>query len=263
MKPAAARLALPALLLAACGGATEPEAPKASLATAQAGGLSVELLANVRLETGLQPVWVKVTDAAKAPVDDATVGFVPTMSMTGGAAHGAPVLGPAAALGGGLYRVDAVFQMASSAMGAWSAKVQLQRPGAAAATADFPALTVAETGRAKTFSRTDPVTAATAKFVVSLNFKSAPKVGLNPIVVTVHEMKDMMTFAPRAGLVLAVDPQMPSMGHGAAGSVNPTQVAAGRYEGLLSFSMPGDWETTVAISDAAGALGAVKVATTF
>lgn len=264
MKHAAARFALPAcLLLAACGGASEPEVPKTSLATAQAGALTVELLANLRLETGLQPVWVKVTDAAKAPVDDATVGFVPTMSMTGGTAHGAPVFGPAVAVGGGLYRVDAVFQMATSAMGAWSAKVPVQRPGAAAATAEFPALTVADAGRAKTFSHTDPATAKATRFVVSLNFKAAPKVGLNPIVVTVHEMKDMMTFAPCADLALAVDPQMPSMGHGSPGSVNPTRVADGRYEGLLSLSMPGDWETTVAVSDAAGALGAVKVLTTF
>jgi len=38
---------------------------------------------------------------------------------------------------------------------------------------------------------------------------------------------------------------MPSMGHGASGSVQPTLLADGIYQGKVMFSMPGDWDVTV------------------
>lgn len=253
------------LLLAACGGATETAVPRTSLATAQAGRLTVELLADGRLETGLSPVYVKLTTAAQAPVTDAHVTFVPKMTMTSGTSHGAPVFDTVEPGADGLFRADTVFQMASSSMGAWSAQVLVHDHAVdAELTADFPALTVVETGRAKTFTSTDPVTAVTTKYLVSLAFRAAPKVGLNPVLVTAHVMTDMMAFAPAADLTFALDPQMPSMGHGASGSVNPVLVSAGRYEGQLSLSMPGNWETTVTVGRAGGGtLGVVKVLTGF
>jgi hypothetical protein len=128
----------------------------------------------------------------------------------------------------------------------------------------FDHLTVADTGRAKSFTVTDPATSSTTKYLASLNFKAAPKVGLNPIIVTLHRMQDMMTFAPVDDAAFALDPQMPSMGHGSPGSVNPTLTSSGRYEGQLSFSMAGDWETTVTVTTRAGApLGTVKFMTSF
>jgi hypothetical protein len=38
------------------------------------------------------------------------------------------------------------------------------------------------------------------------------------------------------------------MGHGSAGNVDTTWTAPGRYEDQLSFSMTGDWQTTVTIT---------------
>ena len=49
-------------------------------------------------------------------------------------------------------------------------------------------------------------------------------IGLNPVVVTLHESTDMgMTFTPVNDAAIALDPQMPSMGHGSPGSVNPRE----------------------------------------
>ncbi len=68
--------------LAACGSNTDDakeaeSTTRVSVATASAGDLVVELLTDVRLETGLTPVHIKVTGANGAPVTDATVAFFP------------------------------------------------------------------------------------------------------------------------------------------------------------------------------------------
>jgi hypothetical protein len=90
-----------------------------------------------------------------------------------------------------------------------------------------------------------------------------PKVGLNPIVFTVHFKQDMMTFPSVDYAEIALDPEMPLMGHGSPGSVNPTLSAPGRYEGQLSFSMAGEWQTTVIVNRAGVTVGAPAFATTF
>lgn len=262
-------LLLGSLALGACGSSDDGRlAPdggqaKVSLGTAAAGELKVELLTETRLETGMTPVYVKLTTSGGEPVRDATVSFLPMMAMTGGMSHGAPVLVEPARAAEGLYPCAVVFQMASGAMGSWSAKVTVTRPGATTAEASFEALTVADSGRAKVFSFTAPGAAAATKVVTSLNFTAPPRVGLNPVIVTLHTMQDALTFAPIEDAELALDPQMPSMGHGSPGSVDPTHSSLGRYEGKLSFSMAGPWETTLTISRGGTTLGAPKFETSF
>jgi hypothetical protein len=254
------------LSLAACGGSSTSTstAPKTSVATAQAADLNVELLTDSRLEVGMTPVYVKVTTASGAVVKDATVTMTPLMAMSGGTMHSAPVVGSPAFSDDEYYGCAVVFSMPSGTMGSWSAKASVQRPGAAAVEATFSNLTVADTGRARSFTFTDPTTSATTKYLVSLNFKATPKVGLNPVIVTLHRMQDMMTFVPVDDATIALDPQMPSMGHGSPGSVNPTLTSLGRYEGQLSFSMAGNWQTTISLSKSTSeALGSVTIAITF
>lgn len=258
-------LALGLALLAACSSSTSGEGPpaKTSIGTATAGDLTVELLADGPLETGLTPVWLSVRTAAGAPVTDATVAFVPLMSMTGSTSHTAPTLGPPAAGADGLYRCDVVFQMASSMMGSWSAGVSVTRAGAGTVVATFPALDVADGGRAQVFTFTDPGTSATTRYVASLNLEAPAAVGLNPVTVTLHRMVDMMTFAAVDDAVLALDPQMPAMGHGAAGSVSPALSSAGVYHGQVAFSMAGTWETTLTVTIGDVVVGAPVFTTTF
>ncbi len=241
MKLIAISLAVVTLTVFGC--ASDPKkdtaVPKTSLGTASAGDLTVELLTDTRLETGMTPIYVKVTTAAGALVTDAAVVFTPMMSM-GMTSHSAPVIGPPALDADGLYRCDVVFQMA----GSWSATVDVTPPASAKVTVSFPTLTVIDTGLAKPFTDT----ATSTKYVMSLNFRAAPVVGLNPIVVTLHRMQDMMTFPPVDDAAIHLDPQMTSMGHGSTGTVDPTWVSSGVYEGQLSFSMAGEWVTTATVS---------------
>lgn len=235
---------------------------RTSLGKVASGDLTVELLTDTGLSTGLTPVYCRVT-AGGALVTDATVSFLPVMAMSSGMSHSAPVLGAATRDASGDYATSVVFQMASSDMDSWSGKVSITRPGQAAAEATFPKLAVVDSGRAKTFSYAAPGGGMTTKYVASLNFTGAPKVGLNPAIVTLHRMKDMMTFEADADATLELDPQMPSMGHGSPGTVQPVATSQGRYDAQVSFSMPGTWATKLTVKRAGTALGEVTFATTF
>jgi hypothetical protein len=259
-------LSLLAALAAACGGTTEddPSAPLTLVATAPAGALNVELLTRAPgLATGMTPVYLRVTNASGQTVTDADVTFTPEMAMSGGPTHSAPVIGAPAPGADGLYHVDVVFQMASSMMGSWRAVASVTPPAGAIVEAAFPSLAVADSGRARTFTHFDPDAVTTTKYVASLNFAAAPRVGLNPVVATLHRMQDMMTFVPVEDAALRLEPWMPSMAHGSPGSVDPSHTTLGRYAGELSFSMPGEWETTLTISRGGATLGTPRFTTTF
>jgi len=226
-----------------------------SLARGTSGGLAVELFGAKGAETGLFQVGLAITENGNT-VGEAAVEFVPVMAMTNGISHGAPVLGRATRGTSGLFETAAVFQMPSSAMGTWSAKAIVTLHGAAAVEVKLPTFPVAESGRAKTFQVTTGDAGMAKKFVASVNLIGAPRVGLNPTIVTLHEMQDMTTFAPVSDAALALDPQMPSMGHGSPGTVQPVAGASGRYDAQLSFSMAGEWVTTLTVRRGGMVIGA-------
>lgn len=245
-------------LVAACGGETGAQTPAlTSVGKATASGLTVELFSEGKLATGMVPLHLAVTSDAGEAVKDAVVELAPVMAMAD-MEHGAPVLGAPALGDDGRYGCDVVFPMASSAMATWSALVGVTRPGAAKAEVTVGPLAVEEEGRAAAFMDGE------THYVASLNFAADPKVGLNPVVLTLHASQDMMmTFDAVTDASLSMDPQMPSMGHGAPDSVQPTATTLGRYQGQLSLTMTGTWETTVTVTRGGKVVGAPKFTTTF
>jgi hypothetical protein len=243
-----------ALTLAACGSSTPAPAPtKVSLGTATAGTYTVELLADQALATGGNAVYARVTvTATGAAVTNAAATLRPMMDM-GTTQHSCPVTGPFEYdATEGLYLTGVIFQMA----GTWTATVTLTPSGGAPLTASYTGLVVADTGAAKTF--TVGTGMAAVKYVISMDFVGAPVVGLNPILVALYSTTDMgMTFTPVIDASFALEPWMPSMGHGSPGSVNPVHVADGVYLGKVSFSMTGAWETRVTVSRGGAALVSV------
>ena len=245
-KIASVLFSIAVLSLAACGGSTPAPAPaKVSLGTATAGTYTVELLADRALATGANAVYAKVTvTATGVPVTTAAATIRPMMDMVT-MQHSCPVTGPFEYdATDALYGTGVVFQMA----GTWTATVTLTPSGGSPLTASFPTLTVADAGYARSFTVGTGMMAR--KYVLSMNFASAPVVGLNAIVVTLHSTTDMgMTFTPVDDASFALEPWMPSMGHGSPGSVAPTLVADGVYgNGKVSFSMTGAWETRVTVN---------------
>ena len=262
------KLLLPCLLALACAAcASSSDDPSGAAGpsldgSASAGDLTAELRSDGPLTTGLATVRLALA-AGGAPVTDATVTFMPWMTMSGGMKHSAPVLGPATLGEDGAFAAEVVFQMPTSDMGSWSATSTVTRPGQAPVELAFAPFTVTDAGRAKVLSYDDAASGTTRRFVVSLNLKGQPAVGLNPAVLTLHEMKEMGGFAEVAGATLSIDPQMPAMGHGSPGSVQPAATSLGRFDAQVSFSMPGAWDTTVTVREASVTLGSVAFSTTF
>jgi hypothetical protein len=264
MKRIVSLLSLTAVLvlgLAACGGggdSDETGTPMTSVASQTAGDVTVELLTATRLETGLTPIYVKVTTPDGRVVTDATVTVTPWMDMGGGMGHGAPMVGNPQLFEGEYYACGIVFTMASvPAVPAtdtapevpaknWRIDVKVQRPGAADVDASFGGLDVANAKRTIGFNVGSPTG---PRYVVSLNFKEAPKTGVVPVVLTVHT-KQGTGFAPVNDVTLTLEEWMPAMGHGADGTVQPVRVSDdGRYEGKVAFTMPSamdnDWSIFV------------------
>ena len=238
-----------ALSLVACGPAPEPVGVKPQpLAVASSGALSVELLSMGPLVVGQNRVFYRVTKDGQA-VPHAHLAQHPLMTMPT-MKHGCPLVNPDHAPNAdGLWEGLLIFTMASSDMDTWAlgVNVALEENGASEAL-DFGQLSVADTAMKKV------VTRDLKKVVLTLGYPTAPHVGSNDFVVTAHQAKDamMMEYVTVEDLVFTVTPEMPSMGHGAAGSVNPQLGTDGLYRGSVVFSMAGDWvvHLRVAANDA-------------
>jgi hypothetical protein len=135
------------LLTLRCGsGSTDTSSngslDKVSVATAAAGGLTVELLTDKALQTGLTPIYLRIATASGQAVTDASVTFLPTMSMSGVVEHGAPLIGQPTIAPDGLYHGQVVFLMPSTSTGTWAATVDITQSGSTTAVVTFPTLNV-------------------------------------------------------------------------------------------------------------------------
>ncbi len=227
------------LVAVACGPApTTAEPPKpTALTSATSGALSVELLSFSPLAVGQSRVFYRVTQDGQ-PVTKAQLTQKPVMHMTT-MSHGCPVQQPAGeANADGLFEGLLVFTMPSMGEEYWALTLDVTVDGATSpVTVDFGKVTVADSLMKKVVSR------GTQKIILSYGYPSAPKVGANEVVVTAHMPTDMMklNFATVDDLAFTLTPEMPSMGHGSNGNVNPVRGADGLYRGTVVFSMAGDW----------------------
>jgi hypothetical protein len=73
----------------------------------------------------------------------------------------------------------------------------------------------------------------------------SPTVGRQPFEVYVMEKRGMFDWPTLNDLTLEITPEMPTMGHGSPGNVNPTSQGNGRYLGTVNFTMSGPWTVTV------------------
>lgn len=228
------------------------------LGTAQTGTVTVTLYTDTQLQTGLSPVYAKLVDASGAGITVAVVSFAPTMTMTGGGAQTAPVVGPVTLNNQYLFQDYVVFPTASGAGGSWSMKVHVQLPGQAATFANFPSLPVADTGNATSFAN------AGTKYLLSMNLKAPALVGQNPIAVTLYGTVDSgMTWTAVDSGTFVLLPCVPSASHCSTGSVSPTLVRNGLYDGSLNFDRSGSWVTTIQASQAGARIGDGSFRTSF
>jgi hypothetical protein len=241
-------------------GATGPAWPSAwtTLGRAAAGPFTVELLTDLPLGTGLVPLAVAVLDGSGARVADAEVAISAALPAAGGArlapALGLPGLGP-----DGLHRQLLAFGEPATAAQGWEVGVSVLRPPAPRSSASFPGLAAAERHLAARFG------AGPIQYLLAVRFDAPLRAGLNPVTVSLHETADQgQGWVPVSDATFAVEPFMPSMGHGATGSVDPTAFGPpGQYRGALALSMDGDWEITFTTRRGGEELGRPVVAVFF
>lgn len=209
-------------------------------ATASSGDMKVELLSKKPLAVGLNRLSYRVTKGGQA-ITQAHIEQKPLAKMSS-MEHRCPEVSPAQdADGDGLFQGVVIFNMPSGE-DSWSLDLDVTPSGgSAAAVLTFDGLTVADSSDAKTL----PV--GTETYLVTLSFAKGPEVGVNDVTVSVHKPQDAMAMAyvPVTDLTLALTPEMPSMGHGTSGNVDPVHAGNGLYDGKLNFTMSGDWRVTL------------------
>ncbi|MEW6433372.1 MAG: FixH family protein [Myxococcota bacterium] len=252
-------LALAAVSLAvlACGPAPVAGPTPTTVATATEGALTVELLSLKPLAVGQNRLFYRVTQGGK-PVAEAHLAQHPLMTMPS-MKHGCPLVDPAHdANADGLFEGTVIFNMPSSDMDTWDLSVDVTPHGAAAATTvSFPKLAVADSDARRSVTVNGMTTMVTLGFA-----DGAAKVGENAYTVSVHRPQDMMklTWLPVTDLAITATPEMPSMGHGSSGNVNPVHRADGLYDGTVNFSMAGDWVLHLDLKSGDQSLGTVDYA---
>ncbi len=259
--------ALLGLLILGCEESINDNDPTEELiliGSAVENGLAIDLYADQSLKVGLNKLYFNLTDvASEDQVTDAQISQKPIMHMET-MNHSCPVAGPGSTPNSdGLFESEVVFIMASGMMGTWDDTVFVDNQESNTShLVVFENLTVAETDMKKNLVF-DDADSNEVIYIVTLNGLDEPKVGLNDLVLTVHKKQTMMSYPEVADLTISVDPQMPDMGHGSEGNINPAYSGNGKYEGKVAFSMTGYWTIDFTFSRGNEELGTIQYAVNF
>lgn len=256
-------LAVAILVLASCEDSKEaennPTEDLVYVGSQSDNGLTVALYSDASLHVGLNSLYFQLTDdATSVKITEAHITQKPIMYMED-MKHSCPVTNPARmANEDDLFTGEVVFIMASGMMGTWDDTLFVHNENANTMhKVVFPGLTVTETNMKKDLVFFD-VDSNQVVYIVTLNGLDDPEAGSNDITLTVHQKENMMSFPEVTGLDITVNPQMPDMGHGSTGNVNPVYVENGKYEGTVVFNMTGYWTIDFTFSANGETLGTVQ-----
>ena len=259
--------ALLGLLIQGCEESNNDSDPTEELVligSALENGLSIDLYADHNLKVGLNKLYFDLTDiASEEQVTEAQITQKPIMHMET-VNHSCPVAGPGDTPNSdGLFESEVVFIMASGMMGTWDDTVFVENQETNTShQLVFENLTVAETDMKKNLVF-DDADSTQIIYIITLNGLEEPKVGLNDLILTVHKKQTMMSFPEVSDIAISIDPQMPDMGHGSEGNVNPAYSENGKYAGKVAFSMTGYWTIDFTFSRGSEELGTVQYAVNF
>lgn len=229
--------------LSACGPAAMSGPMRlSSIAKASSGGLNVEMLTASPLVAGKNQVFYRVTEEGSL-VASALLAQRPEKSCP---LHD-PSLAPNA---DGLWEGLLIFPTAGSAD--FGLDVRL-KPEDAAQRLDLGVLTVGDSPLAKLMTHDGE------NVLIAVSFPAEPHVGRNELEVTAHMEQEGTGYMPATDAAFKLTTQMPSMGHGVAGNVNPTLSDDGVYRGSAIFTMPGDWVLQLDVSMHGEALGTIEL----
>lgn len=230
--------------------------------------LEAELWSEDSLRTGWNVIHVRLRDPRfpDSVLTDVHLKSLPWMTMTT-KNHGAPGENLGAdtvdgvAIRGG-FKLAAVFQMPSGAMGSWKMRIRVhdhRYVGTADSALQHDTVVLAVNvsqsvpARVATFLGTDSV-----KRVVALLGHKAPIMGTNAVEFGMWSMKDSVNFPGDSAISLSFEPSMPSMDHGSPGNVQPVARGKGRYLGIVNYTMTGDWRLSLRVTNGATVLDSAR-----
>lgn len=219
-----------------------------ALGEAYNNGLRIALFSDATLQTGYERLYVALFDSASGNrISEAAVALTPVMDM-GTMVHSAPVENPASTNAVNQYFPGAaVFTMPGNSE-EWSVQVTVLRDGNTSMVSIPVSVVASSPARVKSFvSGADG-----ASYFVALLQPRNPIVGINDLELAVFKKESMMSFPADSSMSIAVEPEMPSMGHGSPNNVNPTHAGSGHYKGKVNFTMTGSWRLNLDFNTPAG-----------
>jgi len=223
------------------------------LGEAKMAGATLQLVAHEPLHTGYNAVMVHATGAGGQPLTGAQVTYQPMMAMVDGKDHSAGTEQPVEEQPG-MYHGAVAFPMPSGPdLGTWALTVRITDTVSGISGETPFAVEVAPATLSGSFVGTDE----SKVFLMAVQPGTQPLVGKQPFEVFAMTKEGMMDWPPLDDLTLEIMPEMPTMGHGSPGNVNPTPQGNGHYLGTVNFTMSGPWTVTVVAKRGQAVLGQV------
>jgi hypothetical protein len=222
-----------------------------SLGTGYAANTKVTVFALDTLRVGYDSLYIQFADSTSQTIlQTMEVTVTPMMYMTT-MSHSSPVeqcVMPGAI--NNLFPCAAVFTMPSNAMEPWKLKVGfVDTIRHVNGSVEIP-VTILNSSMVNILTAPD-----STRYFVTMRSMASPKVGANACEFLVHKRQSMMSFPAVTDVLLEMTPDMPSMGHGSPGNVDPTHISMGHYKGTVNFTMTGEWRITLLLKKGTTTLG--------
>jgi len=206
---------------------------------------NVGIYARGELVTGYNTLYFAATDPETGNViDDGHFEVSPMMKMDAGHEHGTPVLNEVLSTVDekSLYKMGVYFVM-SSMGGQWRLDFEFHNHAESGHQESTVNVEVAEPSdrNSGNFMAMDDSSMLFACWVM----EEDPIVGMNDFTMAIFERENMMTWTPVNDINIRIEPEMPTMGHGSPGNVNPTSIGSGQYKGEVNFTMTGYWKVNI------------------
>jgi hypothetical protein len=219
-------------------------------ATSAEAELDIMVYADEALFVGYNKLYVLLYETGtKKLVSDAHVTFETEMAMMMGHSHSAPVESPTEDVpANSMFQGAVVFVMPSAGNGTWKLRVLVHNHVnnlEGSAESEVVVVSPTEARMYSFLSNTD-----NSMTFVSLVQPMDPQVGENTFELAIHKRESMMSWPPVDGLKVEIEPEMPTMGHGSPGNVNPVNTSNGHYVGKVNYTMTGLWRVHITIKDA-------------
>lgn len=229
--------------------ACQPDEPEVNpfenfelISETQRGDLTLGVYSEKALFAGYNTIYFEVTKG-ETFLENANLNFTPIMDM-GAMKHSCPFEQPVLNTNG-VYEAKVLFQMPSME-GTWTLNLDVND----AETNISESFEIPVSVIQPEFSRVIVTSSVIdqKRLIIGYVEPNAPIVGANSFKIAIYTMENMMSFVPVNYLAVEIEPEMPSMGHGSNGNINPVFTNNGMYEGTVSFNMTGDWRIHLALN---------------